>query len=483
MQNNTFKSNSFSGIALACAMLCATLPAESSAASALAQGPTIQMPDFADLAERVGPSVVHIRTIENNVHPASATLDPHLEELLKKFGIPVPKPKADGENESVQKRATGSGFIISADGLIMTNAHVVNGAEEVTVTLTDKRELKATVVGLDIRTDIAIVKVEANDLPVVRIGNVEKLRVGEWVMAIGSPFGLENTVTSGIVSAKQRETGDFVNFIQSDVAINPGNSGGPLINTRGEVVGINSQIYSRSGGFAGISFSIPVNVAMEVARQLKTNGRVLRGKIGVMVGTLDQDVIVALGLEKGASGALIQAVDKDGPAFKAGLEAGDIVVKINNRLIEKTIDLQRLVGEMKPGTKAKFEIFRRGETKPLTIDIVESTTDTEEAQAKAAKHLATLAKNITGLTVTALNPLVRKELNLTGGVLVVSSEGPAKKAGIQAGDLIVSMNKELIKEPKQFSTFSSALDKTKPIVVMVRRGAITNYVVINSKED
>jgi len=270
-------------------------------------------------------------------------------EFFRRFGIPLPgqpqnprraPQQPDGEP---QQRGVGSGFILNADGYVMTNAHVVEGADEVFVTLTDKREFKAKIIGSDKRTDVALVKIDASGLPSVRIGDVGRLKVGEWVIAIGSPFGLENTVTAGIVSAKARDTGDFLPFIQTDVAINPGNSGGPLINMRGEVVGINSQIYSRSGGFMGISFAIPIDEASRVSDQLRSSGRVIRGRIGVQIDQVTKEVAESIGLGK-SSGALVRSVESGGPADKAGVEAGDIITKFDGRAIDKAGDLPRIVG-------------------------------------------------------------------------------------------------------------------------------------------
>ena len=277
--------------------------------------PTVQLPDFTELVERVSPTVVNIRTTERRGSGASPhEMDPNIEEFFRRFGIPMPNrpdPRRGprGDDDEPHQRGVGSGFILSADGFVMTNAHVVDGADEVIVTLTDKRELKARIIGADRRTDVAVVKVDATGLPFVKIGDVNRLKVGEWVMAIGSPFGLDNTVTAGIVSAKQRDTGDYLPFIQTDVAINPGNSGGPLLNLRGEVVGINSQIYSRSGGFMGISFAIPIDEAQRVAEQLRTSGRVIRGRIGVTIAPVTKEVAESIGL--GAPrGALVQSVEK-----------------------------------------------------------------------------------------------------------------------------------------------------------------------------
>jgi serine protease Do len=344
------------------------------------------LPDFADLAEQVGPSVVNIRTVEKVrvVRRAAPSLaDQELQDLYRHFfGVPMPQnPQANPPNarnrnpkdeatEEERPSGLGSGFMLSQDGYVMTNAHVVKGADEVFVTLTDKREFKARVIGVDERTDVAVVKIEAKNLPMVKIGDVNRLRVGEWVMAIGSPFGLENTVTAGIVSAKGRDTGEYLPFIQTDVAINPGNSGGPLINMRGEVVGINSQIYSRSGGFMGISFSIPIDKAVQVAEQLKANGRVIRGRIGVQIGAVSKELADSVGLGR-VQGAFLTAVEKGGPADLAGLERNDIVLRFDGKEVEKATDLPRLVGETKPGSRVSIQVFRKGVRRELTLTVSE----------------------------------------------------------------------------------------------------------------
>ena len=305
------------------------------------------LPDFTDLVEQVGPSVVNIRTLEKVAQrggPDAGGQDEMLE-FFRRFGLPIPnaprqapQPRRPQQPEEEQPRGVGSGFVLTSDGFIMTNAHVLDGADEVLVTLTDKREFKAKIIGADKRSDVAVVKIDASGLPAVKVGDVSRLKVGEWVMAIGSPFGLENSVTAGIVSAKQRETGDYLPFIQTDVAINPGNSGGPLINMRGEVVGINSQIYSRSGGSMGISFAIPMDEAVRVSEQLRATGRVSRGRIGVQIDQVTKEVAESIGLGK-AQGALVRAVEAGSPAEKAGVEAGDIITRFEGNLIEKSIDL------------------------------------------------------------------------------------------------------------------------------------------------
>src|SRR6187551_2226693 len=351
------------------------------------------LPDFTDLVDQVGPSVVNIRTLEKTKAAASGSADEQMLEFFKRFGIPVPpnmprapRPDRSPQPDEDQPRGVGSGFILTADGFVMTNAHVVEGADEVIVTLTDKREFKAKIIGADKRSDVAVVKIEATGLPAVKIGDINRLKVGEWVMAIGSPFGLENTVTAGIVSAKGRDTGDYLPFIQTDVAINPGNSGGPLINMRGEVVGINSQIYSRSGGFMGISFAIPIDEAIRVSDALRSPaGRVSRGRIGVQIDQVTKDVAESIGLGK-PQGALVRSVESGSPADKAGVEAGDIIVKFDGKPIERASDLPRQVGNTKPGSRSTMTVFRRGGSKDLAVTIAEFEPEKVVAKATAKEE-------------------------------------------------------------------------------------------------
>jgi serine protease Do len=448
--------------------------------------PTVQLPDFSELAERIGPSVVNIRTTERARNRAAREggVDPSFEEFFRRFGIPMPNrpeprrnaPREDDDEQPTQ-RGVGSGFILTSDGFIMTNAHVVDGADEVIVTLTDKRELKARIVGADARTDVAVVKVDATGLPAVKIGDVNRLKVGEWVMAIGSPFGLDNTVTAGIVSAKQRDTGEYLNFIQTDVAINPGNSGGPLLNLRGEVVGINSQIYSRSGGFMGISFAIPIDDAMRVADQLRSSGRVIRGRIGVQIAPVTKEVAESIGLGKPA-GAFVRSAEKDGPADKAGLEAGDIITKVDGKVVEKSGDLPRIIGAIKPGSKATLQVFRRGATKELTVTVAEFEPEAGTKRPGSEAPAAAPAKSSLGLGVVDLTDAQKKELRVKNGVRVDSVDGAAAKAGIREGDVLLSLDNVEITSAKQFAALADKADKAKPVSVLVRRGDWVNFVVI-----
>ena len=465
-------------------LLRAALVVLGAAAIALPVSVTAQsLPDFTELVERVGPSVVNIRTTERGRSAAGgAEADPSMEEFFRRFGIPMPgrpgqRPGPRGEDEP-QQRGVGSGFILSADGFIMTNAHVVDGADEVLVTLTDKREFKARIIGADKRTDVAVVKIEASGLPFVRIGDVNRLKVGEWVMAIGSPFGLENSVTAGIVSAKQRDTGDYLPFIQTDVAINPGNSGGPLLNLRGEVVGINSQIYSRSGGFMGISFAIPIDEAMRVSDQLRTNGRVIRGRIGVQIAPVTKEVAEAIGLGKPA-GALVQSVEAGGPADKAGVEAGDIITRVDGKVVEKSGDLPRLVGGTRPGSKATLQIFRRGSNKELSVTVGEFEPDrpTRRAQAEPGGGSAPV-KSALGVTASDLTDAQKRELKLKGGVRVDAVDGAAARAGLREGDVILSVDNTEITDLRQFAAVAAKVEKSRAVSVLVRRGEWVNYLVI-----
>ena len=443
-----------------------------------------ELPDFTELVEKVGPSVVNIRTLERPGRanaPGGSGVDPSMEEFFRRFGIPLPggrgAPRGGGGDEEPQQRGVGSGFILSADGFVMTNAHVVDGADELLVTLTDKREFKAKVIGLDKRTDVAVVKIEAIGLPAVKLGDVSRLKVGEWVMAIGSPFGLENSVTAGIVSAKGRDTGDYLPFIQTDVAINPGNSGGPLINMRGEVVGINSQIYSRSGGFMGISFAIPIDEASRVADQLRAGGRVIRGRIGVSIAPVTKDVAESIGLGK-AAGALVRGAESGGPADKAGIEAGDIITKVDGKVIEKSGDLPRIVGATKPGSKTVLQVFRRGSYRDIAVTVAEFEAETPSKVAQAEPGAPAGSKSALGLTVTELSDAAKRELKLRGGVRVDAADGVAARAGLREGDVILELDNTEIADLKQFMAVAAKVEKARAVSVKVRRGEWVNYLVI-----
>jgi serine protease Do len=462
-----------------------------SASAATAAPPLVRgLPDFTELVEQVGPSVVNIRTMAKVRMDAEGDANDEMQELFRRFfGVPTPNLPHQGpkqrpkqpQQEEVQPTGVGSGFILSADGLILTNAHVVDGADEVIVTLTDKREFKAKLIGTDKRSDVAVVKIEANALPAVKLGDVGRLKVGEWVMAIGSPFGLENSVTAGIVSAKQRDTGDYLPFIQTDVAINPGNSGGPLINMRGEVVGINSQIYSRSGGYMGIAFAIPIDEVVRVSDQLRAHGHVTRGRIGVQIDQVSKDVAESIGLGK-PQGALVRAVEKGSPADKAGVEAGDIITRFDGKAIEKASDLPRLVGSTKPGTRSTLTVFRRGNAKDLTLLIGEVEADKTTASKpdeddEASSTTSQVAKWL-GLSVSELSPAQKKELQVRGGVKVEAVSEAAARAGLRPDDVIMQIGNTEVSNVKSFEAAVTRLDKTKPVNMLVRRGAWVQYVLI-----
>jgi serine protease Do len=447
------------------------------------------LPDFADLVERTGAAVVNIRTTEkvrSGQGGASGAEDEEMQEFFRRFfGIPMPRQqqptpprgrKPGNQPDEEVPRGVGSGFIISPDGFVLTNAHVVEGADDVYVTLTDKREFKAKIIGVDKRTDVAVVKIDGSNLPRLAIGDPQKMRVGEWVIAIGSPFGLENTVTAGIVSAKSRDTGDYLQLIQTDVAVNPGNSGGPLINMRGEVIGINSQIYSRSGGYMGISFAVPIDEAVRVADQLRATGRVTRGRIGVQIGEVTKDVAESLGMPR-AQGALVQRVEPGGPAEKGGLEAGDIIIKFNGASIEKSSDLPRLVGAVKPGSRATVTVWRKGAQRDVGLTVVELEPE-QTAKKEERKPKSEQAANALGLVVSDLSDAQKRELKLDGGVAVDSADGASARAGLRSGDVILRLNNTDVKSAKQFAELVAKLDPKRMVVVLVRRGDASQFVPI-----
>ncbi|APV52474.1 serine peptidase [Betaproteobacteria bacterium GR16-43] len=454
-----------------------------------ASGAQMQMlPDFADLVEKYGPAVVNINTSTRKARSASVpglSEDDPFYEFFRRFMPPEarPGPEGRGPRGGEGKGATperrgppralglGSGFVISPDGYIVTNAHVIENADEITVRFTDKREFKAKVIGADKRSDVAVIKVEASGLPSMKIGNSTKARVGEWVIAIGSPFGFSNTVTAGIISATSRENlsdpnMDAVPFIQTDVAVNPGNSGGPLLNLRGEVIGINSQIFSQTGSFAGISFAIPIDFAMNVANQIQAGGKVTRGRIGVQITAVSKDVAESLGLPK-AQGAIVQRLEEDSPAAKGGVEAGDVVLKIDGRTIEGNSDLSRYVRQVKPGTKINMQVWREGKTKDLVVTVGElkEEGETRVASAKGTKPEVKTTK--LGVAVTDLKDDVKKKLKVTGGVEVEAVDGAALAAGIQPGDVILRVNNTGVTSVKSFNDAISKIDVKKPVTLLV----------------
>lgn len=434
-----------------------------------------QLPDFTELVEKYGAAVVNISTTQspraNPLTPQIPNLqeDDPFYEFFRRF-TPQPGPR------EFQTQSLGSGFIISADGYIMTNAHVVDAADEVTVKLTDKREFKAKVIGADRRTDMALLKIEASGLPSVKVGDPNKLKVGEWVVAIGSPFGFENTVTAGIVSAKGRSLPqeNFVPFIQTDVAVNPGNSGGPLFNMKGEVVGINSQIYSRTGGFMGLSFAIPIDVASDIAQQLRTVGRVTRGRIGVVIQPVTKELAESFGLPR-PQGALVNSVEKGGPAEKAGIEPGDVILRFNGKAVNSSEDLPRIVGGTKPGAKTTVQVWRNKAGRDLQITVAELQDDRAKQSRRGGKPPGAAPTQF-GLTLSELTDARRNELKLEGGVVVENAQGAAGRAGIRRGDIILSVNNQLVNSVDHFIQLMNQFEKGSIVALRVRRGGNSLYV-------
>ncbi len=439
-----------------------------------------QLPDFTDLVEKQGPTVVNISTTQTVRNPLGLPQIPQLQEddpfyeFFRRF-IPNPGPR------EFQSNSLGSGFIISTDGYVMTNAHVVEAADEITVKLNDKREFKAKVIGSDRRTDIALIKIDASGLPAVKFGDPNRLKVGEWVVAIGSPFGFENTVTAGIVSAKGRSLPqeNFVPFIQTDVAVNPGNSGGPLFNMKGEVVGINSQIYSRTGGFMGLSFAIPIDVANDIANQLKTTGKVTRGRIGVVIQPVTKELAESFGLAKPA-GALVSSVEKGSPADKAGIEAGDVILKFDGKNVNSSDDLPRLVGSTKPGAKANVQLMRNKATREVTLVVGEMQEEARTAQRQQRRGPGGKPPSESvsrfGMTLSEPSAEQRNQLKIAGGVLVEDVQGAAARAGIRRGDIILAVNNQDVKSLEQFSQLMGQFEKGRIVALLVRRGGNALYI-------
>ena len=445
-----------------------------------------ELPDFTELAEKQGPSVVNISVTQVVQSQGVGGFpgmpnDEAFNELFRRFGLPMPGvPGAPGGQvppQEFKSNSLGSGFIISGDGYILTNAHVVNEADEVVVKLSDKREFKAKIIGADRRTDVALLKIDATGLPKVTVGDPGKLKVGEWVAAIGSPFGLENTMTAGIVSAKGRALPqeNFVPFIQTDVAINPGNSGGPLFNLKGEVVGINSQIYSRSGGSMGLSFAIPIDVAIDVSMQLKLSGKITRGWLGIAIQEITKDLADSFGM-KNTNGALIAGVEKSSPAEKGGLEPGDVILKFDGKSIETSSDLPRAVGSTKPGKKAAVEVLRKGAIKGLNVTVGESPFEKDEV---ATNNKTTKPEiNRIGMVLRELTAQQKKTLNGRNGLLVADVQGLAAQAGIRRGDVVLGLNNTEVQSPEQFNKQLSAVPGGKTIALLIQRGENTLYVPI-----
>ena len=444
-----------------------TAPAAAPARAATAA----QLPDFSQLVQQSGPAVVNI-SVTGTVPAGQATPrmpfdenDP-FAELFKRFRMPMPQ-------DGMPRQGMGSGFIVSADGYILTNAHVVGNGIDVTVKLSDRREFKAKVIGADQRTDVALLKVDAKGLPTVKLGDPKAVKPGEWVVAIGSPFGLENSVTAGVVSATGRALPDssYVPFIQTDVAVNPGNSGGPLFNMAGEVIGINSQIFSRTGGYQGVSFAIPIDVALNVKDQLAANGRVVRGRLGVTIQEMSQPLATSFGM-KAATGALVSSVEKDGPAEQAGLKTGDVVLKLDGKAVEQSGELARRIAEMKPGTRATLEVWRDGGAKDVAVTVGEA----KDAQVAAASGTPQ-AQGKLGVAVRPLTAEERKEAGGRDGVVVESVAGPAAQAGIKRGDVILAVNGATVKSVDELRSLIGKAGKS--VAILVQRDDARIYVPVN----
>lgn len=444
------------------------------------------LPDFSELAERQGPAVVNIGTThvmrgQSQTMPFPFDENDPAFELFKRF---VPRNPGGAMPRDFENKSLGSGFIVSGDGYILTNAHVVDGADEVTVRLTDKREFKAKMIGADKRTDIALLKINATGLPVVKLGDPAQLKVGEWVVAIGSPFGFDNSVTAGIVSAKGRSLPqeNYVPFIQTDVAINPGNSGGPLFNMRGEVVGINSQIYSRSGGYMGVSFAIPIDVAMEIQSQLRASGKVSRGRLGVVIQEVSKELAESLGMGKPA-GAVVNSVENNGPAEKAGIEAGDVILKFDGKIINNSADLPRMVGVTKPGTHSTVQVWRKGGTREINV-VIGEVSDDKLAGLKPQRSAKTTEQsaNRLGLVVAELTAEQKRELKMNSGLLIEDIRGIGARSDLRPGDVIIAVISRgattEVKTVDQFNRLLSAFEKGSNVTLLIRRGEMQTFITI-----
>ena len=435
--------------------------------------PLAALPDFTQLVKQNGPAVVNISVVHDAKSAAPAaefgmSPDDPMYEFFRRFQVPQPQGRMPAQG-------VGSGFIVSPDGLILTNAHVVKGAAEVTVKLTDRREFKAKVVGTDPQTDVAVLKIDAANLPSVKLGQAKDVQVGEWVVAIGSPYGFENTVTSGIVSAKSRSLpdGTYVPFIQTDVAVNPGNSGGPLFNLKGEVVGINSQIYSRSGGYQGLSFAIPIDTALYVKDQLVANGKVTRGRLGVTIQEVNQGLANSFGMKK-AGGALVSSVEDGSPAAKAGLKPGDVVLKLDGTEIGSSIELASRVAMMKPGASVELEVWRDGKSREITARVGEAPAEEQLASTGSA---ADLSGAKLGVAVRSLTPEEQKQASVEGGLVVEQVAGAAAKAGIRRGDIIISVNGAPLKSVDELKAATKDADST--LALLVKRDGAQIFVPVN----
>ncbi|WP_028356354.1 DegQ family serine endoprotease [Bordetella petrii] len=470
-------------LALLAAVMLAGAYGPTAQAQTQSAPPAVALPDFSGIIAKVDPGVVNIRTTANVPVRSPGGTDPY--ELFRWFfgpdfqppGMPPQQqmPRQAPEERKVP-RGVGSGFFISEDGYILTNNHVVSDAADIYVTLTDGREFKAKVVGTDERTDVALIKVDAKSMTPLSIGDPKQLKKGQWVLAIGSPFGLDSTATAGIVSAIGRDTGEYLPFIQTDVAVNPGNSGGPLLNLNGEVVGINSQIISRSGGFMGISLAIPIDEAMRVADQLRATGKVTRGRIGVQISEVGKDVAEAIGLPR-AEGALVSNVEADGPAADAGVKPGDVITSFHGEAIKRWSDLPRIVGETKPGTRADMEVWRRGKTVTLSVKVGELTSTAAAADAQQ-EAVPEQTGNALGLGVVDVPAEVQRKLGIKGGVQVRVADGAAAMAGLRPGDIVLAINNTDVTGASQFQDLVKRLPKGKAAGLLVRRGDQTQWVAV-----
>jgi serine protease Do len=437
----------------------------------------VELPSFADLVEEQGVKVVNISTKTQIDQPSNIPVpeDDPFYDFFRRFAPP--------EGSKRESRSLGSGFIFTNDGYILTNSHVVAAADDITVKLNDKREFPAKLIGVDKRTDVAVIKIDASDLPFVSIGDPEKLRVGDWVLAIGSPFGFESTVTAGIVSAKGRSLPqeNYVPFIQTDVAINPGNSGGPLFNLAGEVVGINAQIYSRTGGFMGLSFAIPIDVAVDVANQLKTDGRVKRGRIGVVIQEVTSELAESFGLDR-ARGALVSRVEKGAAASKAGIATSDIILTFDGTEVETSNDLPRIVGQTRPGKKVEVEVWRNKKLKTLTLTVGEIPADTTaKSETNSSKAATSNVIEQLGLAVSDIDPMRLKELELESGVQIDRVAGAGEQAGLKTGDIVLALNNDDVTSVAQFKRLMTDYESARSVALLIQRGNGSLYVPIRLK--
>lgn len=455
-----------------------------------------ELPDFTDLIAAHGAAVVNISTVQthsiskNQIIPGMPNIpeDSPFYDFFRRHsphGSIPRRPFSHSTPREFESKSLGSGFIISTDGYILTNAHVVDSADEITVKLTDKREFRAKIIGADRKTDIALLKIEANNLPKVTQGDPSKLRVGEWVVAIGSPFGFENSVTAGIVSAKGRSLAqeNYVPFIQTDVAINPGNSGGPLFNMKGEVIGINSQIYSRTGGYMGLSFAIPIDVAADISDQLKLTGKVSRGRIGVMIQEVTKELAESFGLDK-PGGALVTLVQKGGPADKAGLKTKDVITGFDGEVVNTSSDLPRIVGATKPGSEVSIQVWRNGSTKKLIVQVDEFPSDEKIASIESKRSSKSDVSNRIGLALRELSDNEKKQFEINNGLLVEDMrQGIASRSGMRPGDIVLGINNQDVTTVGRFNQLLSKISKGRNIALLVRRGNTTSFITMKLNGD